>query len=135
MNYYQYNHLDSLLKQQIMVSQLKNKYCKEDDSVIRIYDLYNYTNSFQLKNDFQPKNKKLILNVLMEMEINSEFLNKTLAMNNLIRKKIKSDYKMDPLNIFGINFDFKLINELVEISLSGILIGVLKLILEKFKNK
>lgn len=135
MNYYQYNHLDSLLKQQIMVSQLKNKYCKEDDSVIRIYDLYNYTNSFQLKNDFQPKNKKLILNVLMEMEINSEFLNKTLAMNNLIRKKIKSDYKMDPLNIFGINFDFKLINELVAISLSGILIGVLKLILEKFKNK
>jgi len=134
-NYYQYNHLDSLLKQQIMVSQLKNKYCKEDDSVIRIYDLYNYTNSFQLKNDFQPKNKKLILNVLMEMEINSEFLNKTLAMNNLIRKKIKSDYKMDPLNIFGINFDFKLINELVAISLSGILIGVLKLILEKFKNK
>ena len=71
----------------------------------------------------------------MEMEINSEFLNKTLAMNNLIRKKIKSDYKMDPLNIFGINFDFKLINELVAISLSGILIGVLKLILEKFKNK
>ena len=100
MNYYQYNHLDSLLKQQIMVSQLKNKYCKEDDSVIRIYDLYNYTNSFQLKNDFQPKNKKLILNVLMEMEINSEFLNKTLAMNNLIRKKIKNNI-IEAQRLFG----------------------------------
>ena len=121
-NFNEFTHTDLLLKHQILISGLKNKYENESDNTIIIHDYSKYYNSSVLNEKLQIKQKKMFLDVLIEMKVNSELLKKTMNFNDLIRKKIKSDHLISPVKIFWIKSDFTLIKELLALLASGIII-------------